>query len=141
MSALKKYGRIGICVLVVLAVLVVFEFRLLQWQLVDYQEYKEDSEQTGSLYVKLEAARGEILDKDGNSLAGNVTVYNVVMNALTMDSDRNPAILAAINLFREKEVSWIDKLPIGFDEKGNYVFLENKESEIKYLKSSSFLCL
>lgn len=139
MSALKKYGRIGICVLVVLAVLVVFEFRLLQWQLVDYQEYKEDSEQTGSLYVKLEAARGEILDKDGNSLAGNVTVYNVVMNALTMDSDRNPAILAALNLFREKEVSWIDKLPIGFDEKGNYVFLENKESEIKYLKSSSFL--
>ena len=139
MRFLKKHGRIGLCVLLVLTVLVIFELRLFQWQVVDYGKYSEDAEENSSLFIKLNATRGEILDSEGNILAGNKTVYNVVMNALTMESDRNPAILSCIELFREYEVEWIDKLPIEIDKDGNYVFSENKESEVKYLKSSSFL--
>ena len=139
MQNLKKYGRIGVCVLLVLVVFVIFELRLLEWQVFRHQEYSEDAATTGSLFVKLEATRGEILDKDGNVLAGNKTVYNVVMNALTMEKDRNPAILSALKLFKERDIEWIDRLPIEINEKGEYVFKENRDSEIKYLKSSAFL--
>ena len=139
MQNLKKYGRIGVCVLLVLVVFVIFELRLLEWQVFRHQEYSEDAATTGSLFVKLEATRGEILDKDGNVLAGNKTVYNVVMNALTMEKDRNPAILSALKLFKERDIEWIDRLPIEINEKGEYIFKENRDSEIKYLKSSAFL--
>lgn len=139
MQNLKKYGRIGICILIVAVVFAIFELRLLEWQVFKHQEYAEDAADSGSLFVKLEATRGEILDKDGNVLVGNRTVYNVVMNALTMEKDRNPAILSALNLFRKYNVEWIDKLPIIIAEDGSYQFKENKESEIKYLKSSAFL--
>ncbi|MBE6730184.1 MAG: penicillin-binding protein [Ruminococcaceae bacterium] len=139
MKFLRKYGRIGTCILVIALVLVMFEMRLFQWQVVEYNDFKEDAEDSGSLFVKLEAGRGEILDKDGNVLAGNRTVYNVVMNALYIESDRNPAILSALNLFRENGVKWIDKLPIKIDENGEYVFIENRGNEISFLKSSSFL--
>ena len=121
MQNLKKYGRIGVCVLLVLVVFVIFELRLLEWQVFRHQEYSEDAATTGSLFVKLEATRGEILDKDGNVLAGNKTVYNVVMNALTMEKDRNPAILSALKLFKERDIEWIDRLPIEINEKGEYV--------------------
>ena len=66
MKFLRKYGRIGTCILVIALVLVMFEMRLFQWQVVEYNDFKEDAEDSGSLFVKLEAGRGEILDKDGN---------------------------------------------------------------------------
>lgn len=139
MPFLKKWGRLIGCLLLVAAILLVYVLRLAQWQLIEGEKYAEISDDSSNFYVKLDAARGEILDRNGNILAGNRTTYNVVMNALTMEEDRNPAILAALNILQEDNVKWIDTLPIVLNEAGEYEFAKGKESEIETLKSADML--
>ncbi len=136
-----KWKRGTICLLLVAVVFFVYEVRLIQWQVVEGGTYSQISEDSSSLYIKLDGARGEILDRNGLPLAGNSTVYNVVMNALTMDSDRNPAILGVLNILRQDNVEWVDKLPITINERGEYEFIANREGEIDYLKGSGMLNL
>lgn len=139
MPFLKKWGRLLVCFLLVAAVMLVYSLRLAQWQLVEGGKYSDISEKSSNFYVKLNAARGEILDKDGEILAGNRTTYNIVMNALNMEEDRNPAILEALKVLREDEVKWTDKLPIVIGETGEYEFVKGKEGEVETLKSADFL--
>lgn len=134
-----KWKRSLVCLLLVAAIFVVYEARLAQWQLVDGSKYSKISDESTSFYVKLDAARGEILDKDGNTLSGNKTCYNIVMNAMTMDSDRNPAILEAIKYLNADGISWTDKLPIRINEAGEYEFIENRDKDIEALKSADML--
>ena len=135
----NKWGKYIVCIVLVLSIFVVYELRLAQWQLVDGEKYSDISDKTTNFNVKLSAARGEILDKNGEILAGNKTVYNVVMNAITMDSDRNPAIFKAIRIMDEDGVKWTDKLPIIINAADEYEFVTGKEEEIKTLKSADLL--
>lgn len=73
--------RYAACIVLLAAFIVAFELRLLQWQVAQGEDFEELSASGGASSVKMTAARGEILDKDGNVLAGNRTVYNVVFNA------------------------------------------------------------
>ena len=136
-----KWKRGTICLLLAAIALFVYEIRLVQWQVVEGNTYSQISDDSSSLYIKLDGARGQILDRNGLPLAGNETVYNVVMNALTMDSDRNPAILGVLNILREDNVKWVDKLPIRINERGEYEFIENRTGEINYLKGTGMLNL
>ena len=135
----KKWGRYIFCLVLVLAILTAFEVRLAQWQIVDGPKYSDISEKSTNFNVKLTAARGEILDKNGEILAGNKTVYNVVMNAITMDDDRNPAILNTIRIMDRDGVKWTDKLPIVINSADEYEFVAGKEEDIKTLKSADLL--
>lgn len=139
MPMFKKWGRYTVMFLLVLALMVVYVGRLAQWQLVEGEKYAEISEKSSNFYVKLNAARGEILDKSGKPLAANKTIYNVVMNALTMDYDRNPAILECLKILKEDQIKWVDKLPIIINEAGEYEFVKGMEDEIKSLKSKDML--
>lgn len=92
--------------------------------------------------VTVEGTRGDILDANGNYL-----VYNQPVNVLTFDylqfptgqQDRNKVILRLIRYLEEQEETWIDYLPIEFDDKGALRFKDKKESEIHRLKSADFL--
>ena len=116
--------------------------RLIQWQLVEGEKFLEESESSTSFYTVTQAARGEILDTNGNELVSNRTVYNIVFNAMEMPREqRNETIYQLILLMEQCGEDWVDILPITTDDSGAYIFKENQESEIEYMKSASMLRL
>lgn len=135
---MKKNISFIMSALVVVVMMTIFIARLVQWQIVETATYQKIASNSSS-FVKLEAARGEILDRNGEEIVATESVYNVVMNALEIDGDRNVALEALVNLMNENEIEWINILPIEIDETGIYAFTENSESEIEYLLGSSML--
>ncbi|MGN1117304.1 MAG: penicillin-binding transpeptidase domain-containing protein, partial [Acutalibacteraceae bacterium] len=95
--------------------------------------------------TKVEAARGEIYDRNGKLL-----VTNSQSNSLIFDDNFFPKanemekrveiIDALIKLFEENDAEWRDELPIKI-KNGEAVFKSDSESSITYLKSKDFLNL
>ena len=132
---LPKIGRYAVCILLLVAVFAAYEVRLFQWQIVDGEMYQEISLSDRTDTIELSAARGQILDRNGEVLAGNRTTYSIVYNALYMDYDqRNVTILQVIDLLEERGEAWRDRLPITIDEAGAYQFIEGREEDIAALK-------
>ena len=137
MPKIGKIGRSAACILLVLAVFVVYELRLVQWQLVQGEEFEQISLSNRTDTIEIEAARGEILDRNGEVLAGNRSSYNIVYDALDMDySARNATILQVIDLLEEREEEWRDRLPITVGEDGTYQFTADSDSEVASLKET-----
>lgn len=140
----QKHGRFAACILLILLIFICYVLRLAQWQLIDGSEYEQLSLSNLTDTMELEAARGEIRDRDGNVLAGNRTSYDVIYNALYMDftpGRRNTTILEVVDLLEEYNQPWVDRLPIELDENGEYQFKEDSESEIAALKGKDMLNL
>ena len=132
---LPKIGRYAVCILLLVAIFAAYEVRLFQWQIVDGEMYQEISLSDRTDTIELSAARGQILDRNGEVLAGNRTTYSIVYNALYMDYDqRNVTILQVIDLLEERGEAWRDRLPITIDEAGAYQFIEGREEDIAALK-------
>lgn len=137
---IKKWGRYIVCITILVLVFVLYIFRLGQWQLIDGASYAAEAEVSSS-FIKLTGARGEILDSEGETLAGNRTVYNVVYSRITWDADsRNETLLAAARLLESVGETWVDRLPIAVSG-SRYVFAQDKTSEIGYLTGESMLDL
>ena len=134
-----KKGRYIFCGAVLALIFFAYVCRLGEWQLSDGETYAEQAV-TSTSFVKLTGTRGEILDRDGEVLAGNRSVYNVIYNKLNWDADnRNADLLEAVKLLEEIGEAWVDRLPIEVASTGDYLFAENRESEIAYLRSEDFL--
>lgn len=106
-------------------------------QFVNADEYRTDSA-VSSYEVKIDAPRGEILDKSGNALVFNEQVHTIEFNALSFpekDEEINTVIRRLINKLSENGEKWVDVLPIVFDENGKPAYKENEETAVKYLKS------
>ena len=137
MPKIGKIGRSAACILLVLAVFAVYELRLFQWQVLRGDEFEQISLSNRTDTIEIEAARGEILDRDGNVLAGNRSSYNIVYDALDMDySARNATILQVLDLLMERGETWRDRLPIVLAEDGTYQYAEDSESAIAALQES-----
>ena len=129
-----------LCGLFLVLIFGVFAFRLAQWQLIEGADFLKESEETSSSFVVKTAARGEILDKDGNPLATNRTTYTLLFNSLEFKrATMNETIHALIALTEACNAKWVDRLPIQIDASGNYQFKEDSETEIDYMKSASML--
>ena len=136
----RSVRRYVACVALVLVIALVFELRLAQWQLLQGGEYEALSAAAGSSTVKMEATRGEILDRNGDVLAGNRTVYNVVVSSVGLDDEElNEVLAAAITLLESRGEEWVDKLPIQRSADGEYAFKENRENDIAYMKGPYML--
>lgn len=136
-----KMGRYAFCILLVAAFFLLYEVRLFQWQVVHGDEFVEQARSDRTDVVELEAARGEILDRNGKVLAGNRTTYEVIYDALEMDyAARNSTILQVIDLLEERGETWRDPLPIALsddEEDGEtYRFLPGREGDVETLKST-----
>ncbi|HCR44269.1 MAG TPA: penicillin-binding protein, partial [Ruminococcaceae bacterium] len=115
-------------------------YRLVDWQIINGSKFLELSNHTSVVTISMDAARGEILDSDGNGLAVNKTGYALVFNKIYMDSgSENKTIIGLIRLLDKRGEKWEDTLPIEINEKGGYQFKSGEEKEIKKLKSKDFL--
>lgn len=136
-----KKGRYIFCGILLAAIFFAYVCRLGEWQLSDGETYAAQAVMSSS-FIKLTGTRGEILDHDGEVLAGNRSVYNVVYSKLTWDADnRNADLLETVKLLESINEEWVDRLPIEITLSGDYLFSENWEKEIEYLRSEDFLNL
>ncbi|HEX3038008.1 MAG TPA: penicillin-binding transpeptidase domain-containing protein [Oscillospiraceae bacterium] len=142
MRKLKEYSRYFFCIFILLAVFIVYALRLADWQIVKGSTFLMKSDTTNTSAVKVDAARGEILDADGNGLAVNKTGYSIVFDKTYMtEGTENKTILELTKLLAKRGETWVDELPITIDAKGKYTFTAGKDKEIAALKSSDLLRL
>ena len=134
---LKRFGRYALCALFVAAFLLLYIGRLFQWQILMGEEFRQESMYDRTDVIEIDAARGQILDRNGKVLVGNRTSYNIVYNALEMVyEERNATILKVLDLLGESGEKWRDRLPIVLDENGDYQFAEDREEDVASLKSN-----
>lgn len=108
-----------------------------------------DNDENGENAVKkynitVEAARGEILDRNGMTLVSNRQGNSIKFNAAVFPSrqaDRNRIIASLIELCESKNEKWTDNLPIEYNENGVLVFSEGRDNDIKALKHKNMLNL
>ncbi|MCQ2485902.1 MAG: hypothetical protein MJ168_11300 [Clostridia bacterium] len=141
----EKKGRFITMIVIFCCIFLGFSLILVKAQLINGDEYiKSSSASSSSSQVK--AIRGQILDRNGVVLVGNRQGNDVIFNASEFPStknqeERNKIILSLINLFETNGIEWINNLPIEIDSHGSYQFIEDRESDIKNLKSRDMLHL
>ena len=105
-----RYATLGGILLVCMGV---FVYRLVDWQLINGEQYLQQADATYVSTVNLSAARGEIVDTNGEPLAINKTGYNVTFDQTYLDSDnQNDVIKNLIHLLDQRNEPWVDELPI-----------------------------
>lgn len=127
-------------------VLAIYLGDLFSVQVVHSSDYKEKMHRASYYTVSVKASRGEILDRNGESLVSNREGFSVIFDSARFPSskniqERNIIVDRLVKLFRANDCEWIDAVPLEFDSAGNPVFPQGRESEIAYLKSKDILNL
>lgn len=139
-------GRALTLVLLFVFPMLAFSATLVKIQLIDGAVYAAAENSVYSKNVNMKAARGEILDRNGNPLVTNRQGSSIVFEsayfpASNKQEKRNEIILSLIKLFEAANVTWIDNLPVLLDIGNAPYFAENRKSDITKLKSKNMLNL
>lgn len=136
----KRYTAL-VCIAAVC--LVFFLGGLFFVQIVRGSRYEEAMKTVNTYTVTVEAARGEILDRNGEKLVENKQLNEVIFEYAGFPSEqqeKNEMILSVIKLLEKEKSEWNDELPLEFRD-GKVVFRENSESAAARLKSIYYLNL
>lgn len=138
----KNNIRTNILLVFFIAMIGIYSIVLTHAVLSDNSENGENAVRKYNITV--EAARGEILDRNGMTLVSNRQGNSINFNAAvfpTRQSDRNRIIASLIELCESKNEKWTDNLPIEYNENGILVFSEGRDNDIKALKHKNMLNL
>lgn len=105
--------RIGIILLVFCLILGFFSFKLYDMQIIETGG-KVDNTRIFVTETRVKAARGNILDRNGNVLVTNRASYDLVMNHYIICSapDTNDRLLELVNMCRDMNIDYIDHFPV-----------------------------
>ena len=69
---------------------------------------------TFTTYTRVKAARGDILDRNGNALVSNRASYNLVFNYFVIadSEDPNDSLRKLVKLCQEQEIDYIEHFPV-----------------------------
>ena len=142
----KNTARKTVLSVLCLVLAVIYVGDLFSAQIVHGAEYREQKNRVSVYTVPVKAARGEILDRNGDPLVTNRLGYSVTFDAPRFPSSsnmqrRNEVVSDLLDLFTQRGQEWNDEIPLIFDETGSIAFPEDRESEISYLKSADLLNL
>ena len=109
-----RHFRLHILAILFFAVMAVYLGVLFNTQVNDYDYYYASSIRTIARSETVEAARGNITDRNGKVLVSSRSSYNLTFDAslLDEDEDANEAILRLLELCQERGINWVDALPI-----------------------------
>lgn len=139
MEKLRENGRFIFCGLLIFAIMAVYSLRLANWQIVNGASFLVTANKSSTSKVTMTAARGEILDVNGNGLAVNKTGYAIVFDKAYMpNGTENKTISQLISLLTQRNEKWVDELPITLNKNGKYEFITGKEKDVATLKSQDF---
>lgn len=137
MDRFKGTARYVFCVSLVVAAFAVYGLRLIDWQIINGAYWLNVSARTTTSSVKMTAARGEILDRNGNPLAVNKTVYAIVFDKTSMTKDtQNNTILQLVSLLEKRGETWIDELPVQVTAAGKYEFVSGRDTDVNTLRDT-----
>ncbi len=137
-----KYTKRGLAAVVALCLIFgIFSAVLFKIQVIDGKEYAAAGSSIKVKTVKVEGARGEILDRNGNPLVTNRQGNSIIFDYSYFPSakeqgKRNQIIGALISMFEQKGLPWIDNLPIVMTADGKSVqFAPDREKDIDELRT------
>ncbi len=138
--------RLTAFIAAVIFIFSVFAADLFRIQVVHAEEYRSQRVALSSTETTIEAARGEILDCNGIPLVTNKQVNSVIFNGSYFPStddqeQRNEIILSLINLLESNGAEWNNDIPMYLDADGVIRFSQDREADIRFLKSKSVLYL
>lgn len=126
--------RFLVCLIILVLPFFLFTARLVDWQIINADQYRKRAQNNSAYLIKTSAPRGEIVDKDGEGIVVNSTGYRVIIDRIEAGRENeNYVISKAVNLLEILNVSWRDTLPI-IVESGTYKFSNEKESQVLALK-------
>ncbi len=131
-------------IILVLLILCGFGFDLYDIQIKNNEFYVAQNNAVQSYKVPIEPARGEIVDRNGNSLVTNRQGNSIVLDAAYFPSkkdneQRNAIILNLINLFDKNGEEYINNLPLKIT--GGHIDFDGEEKDIKAMKSKNMFNL
>lgn len=134
-NKVKNNNKRFIAVIIILIIpFCIFSARLVDWQIINTDYYKERAQNNSAYTIKTDAVRGEIVDKDGEGIVINSTGYRVIIDRIEAGRDNeNYVIIKAVELLESLNVAWRDTLPIVVDG-DSYVFTEGKDGQISLLR-------
>ncbi len=120
MERITRFRALILLVLVAV-ILVYFGFQLYAMQVID-SEAKGDNVTTYITKTTVRAARGEILDTNGNKLVGNRSSYNLQFNhyVILNNDDPNGALLKLVKLCQELGIEYVDNFPVSKERPFTY---------------------
>ncbi len=122
-------SRISILIAITVFIFSIFTIKLIQLQIIDGDEYFEQSNSVIMINQTVNAARGDIVDINGEYMATSHPVFNIVLNKVYIDDeDTNEKIYEVLQILLEQDEMINDILPISVSQP--YTFYENADSEI-----------
>jgi penicillin-binding protein 2 len=136
--------RSAIAIILVIALVLGFGYTLYDIQIVNAEYYKAQNNAVKTYTVPIEAARGEIVDRNGNSLVSNRQGNSIVLDAAYFparsDNDaRNKIITNLINLFDKNGEEYVNNLPLQLN--GDSIEFTDDEKAVKTMKSKDMFNL
>ncbi len=108
--------RFNILILIIYIIGIVLIIALFNLQIVNGEEYREQSNTRLTRETTLEAARGSIMDSSGQVLVGTTTQYSLELYKTNIEEYQlNNAALNIINILEEYEVKYEDSFPISIN--------------------------
>jgi len=106
-------------------VLLAFAMKLFDLQIIETKGDTDNTEVYGTI-TTVRAARGDILDRNGNVLVGNRASYNLVFNHYVINSypDRNQALYRLVQKCNELGIAYSDHFPVTRDRPFEYTLTE-----------------
>ena len=117
------------CVIITLIIFAAFTARLVDWQLINSENYRGQAYATDAEEVKSAPVRGQIFDKNGKGLIVNQTRYRVVVRGTEIDGNENKIFPSLIYLFDKLKLAYHKDIPDTVPEGETYIFADNIKSE------------
>lgn len=126
--------RFSIIVLLFMCCVAFIGLKLVKIQIVEGKDYVEKLNKGSSISQRTQAARGEIVDREGSPFTYNRVSYDIVFDrAFLPKSEENEVILKLTEMLSERGEEWEDSLPL--TKTKPFEFLEDSEKEIEKLKN------
>ena len=114
MNKLIKSGRVATIFILLILLLSVYLVFLYKLQIIEGEEYYNQSNEIKTEERRVTAARGNVLDRYGRVLISNKECYNLTIDTakLFASEDPNATILELIEMVEEFGDAYTDDLPI-----------------------------
>lgn len=114
---------------------IILLLQLFNLQIVHGEEYREKSNTRLTRESILGAARGEIMDRNGNTIAGNSMGFSLALYKSKVDNlTLNKTIYNIIEVLEKNEDSYTDNFPITINEDETFTFDFDSEEKIENWK-------
>lgn len=134
-QANSRYQQMVVFLIVIMAVLGI---RLFMVTIVQHEEWTANASEQNTKTISTPAPRGNIYDRNGESLAENKQVFTVNFNVSALSTEEiNSSALELINTLIKNGDKYTDNFPIKIDSSGKFYYTYKKQIT-KWLAKQGF---